>query len=186
MIDPAERIASESARLGQLLSGIKGLSRSGALSPEPLDLCALLKEVVALWEVEAGQREIDLEIDAADDVPCVRADYAQIRRVVDNLVKNALEAVERGPGRVTLGAAARDAHVAITITDTGPGLSNEDDLFRLFATTKEDGSGLGLVICRQIVEAHEGRIRSVSRDEGAAFEIVLPVDGPTNLEPRSG
>jgi hypothetical protein len=99
-----------------------------------------------------------------------------LHRVVDNVVKNALEAVGHGPGRVEMTVELRAPdRIAILTHDTGPGLPPDIDVFALFATTKNDGTGLGLPTCRQIVEAHGGQISAADHPpRGATITIELP------------
>jgi signal transduction histidine kinase len=107
----------------------------------------------------------------------VRADADQLHRVFDNLVKNALEAIGEGPGTIALAVEIRTPErVAITVSDTGPGLPSGLDVFALFATTKSDGTGLGLPTCRQIIEAHGGQITAAAHlPHGATITIELPL-----------
>jgi signal transduction histidine kinase len=96
--------------------------------------------------------------------------------VVDNVVKNALEAIGHGPGRVDVTIELRaPERVAILASDSGPGLPPDIDVFGLFATTKSDGTGLGLPTCRQIVEAHGGQITAADHaPHGVTITIELP------------
>jgi two-component system NtrC family sensor kinase len=108
------------------------------------------------------------------------ADPDQLRRLFDNLVKNALEAIDQGPGCVTIAATVgADDIVRISVSDTGPGLPPDANPFALFESTKEDGTGLGLAIAKQIAEAHGGGIEIAPVDpHGAVFQVALPRQGP--------
>ena len=108
-------------------------------------------------------------------------------RVLDNLVKNAIEAIGRGPGEVRISLSAGDSArrgVRVSVSDTGSGLPETVDVFRLFETTKPNGSGLGLPIARRIIEAHGGGL-SFARCEphGTVFHIDLPAGGAGAIEP---
>src|SRR4029453_15105781 len=103
-------------------------------------------------------------------------DKAKLLRVLDNLVKNAIEAIGQGPGEVCLSlSGSHGSRVRLSISDSGSGIPETVDVFRLFETTKPSGSGLGLPIARRIVEAHGGGL-SFARHEphGTVFHIDLP------------
>jgi signal transduction histidine kinase len=100
--------------------------------------------------------------------------------VLDNLVKNALEALEQGPGEIHLAVAIPALErIVFTVEDSGPGIPENQDVFRLFETTKAYGTGLGLAIAREIVVAHGGLIAHEPRaPHGTIFTVELPQAGP--------
>jgi signal transduction histidine kinase len=102
-----------------------------------------------------------------------------MRRVFDNLVKTAIEAIESGPGTIRVRATADGAErVRIDVEDTGQGVPSDIDPFRLFHTSKPDGTGLGLPIVREIVQAHGGSVSfAPAPTRGACVRVVLPVHG---------
>ena len=110
----------------------------------------------------------------------LHADEVLLRRVLDNLLKNAIEAVPTGAGEVVLSAASTaDGDVCIAVDDNGGGIAPGLDVFRLFETTKPEGTGIGLAVARQLVEAHGGSITHQPRPEGGTrFAVVLPIEGP--------
>jgi two-component system, LuxR family, sensor kinase FixL len=116
-------------------------------------------------------------------LPPVFVDHVQIQQVVLNLVRNAVEAMEQVERReLTIGtrAIAEQAMAEIIVADTGPGIAPElaERLFQPFVTTKETGMGLGLSICREIVEAHHGRLTTAPAPSGGAeFRVILPITG---------
>jgi signal transduction histidine kinase len=107
----------------------------------------------------------------------VPADVDQLEQVLINLVKNAAEASLPTQGRVRIGWRSMDRFVELAIEDEGPGVGDTTNLFVPFFTTKPDGSGIGLVLCREIVEAHEGRMSLATRPEGrgAVARVRLPL-----------
>jgi two-component system sensor kinase FixL len=117
-----------------------------------------------------------LDFDRAD--PAILADSVQIQQVVFNLVRNALEAMDGRAARdlVVTTKAAGDAEVEISVADTGPGLPPDPEaLFRPFTSSKPTGLGIGLSICRTIVEAHGGQLRAEPRPGGGAvFRFTVP------------
>jgi len=120
-----------------------------------------------------------LELDHA--LPPVLVDHVQVQQVVLNLVRNAVEAMEQVERReLTVGTRAvpEQEMVEVIIADTGPGIAPElaDRLFQPFVTTKATGMGLGLSICREIVEAHHGRLTTAPASTGGAvFRVTLPI-----------
>ena len=172
---PTEHMVAAVKRLDALTQDFKTFLREQRLSPVRLALDTFLREIASVWEPEARRRKIAIEVAPLPQPLAVRGDPDQLRRLFDNLVKNALEAVGRGPGRVTLSAAAADERVCVSVQDTGPGVSAGARVFDLFESTKPEGTGLGLTIARQIAEAHGGGIDLASAEpHGAVFHVYLP------------
>jgi PAS domain S-box-containing protein len=178
LLQPAEKVVSEVRRLEVLINEFREFSREQRLHREPIDVPRFLQEVVALWQPVARPQAIALWLEAPEDVPMLYADPDKLHRVFDNLVKNAVEAVEPGPGHVVLRVTIpTPANVRISVEDTGPGIPETVDVFRLFETTKPDGSGLGLTIAKEIVLAHGGSIEFTSRHpHGTIFHVTLPFE----------
>jgi two-component system sensor kinase FixL len=177
----ADLMAATVQRLEALVGEFKEFARGQRLCLRTLELPAFLHEIVAGWGQEAMERGIALEVDVADLVPAIRADRDKLRRVVDNLIKNALEAIDSGPGMIRVSAESQKQEcVRIVVIDNGPGVPEGVDVFALFETTKAKGTGLGLPICRQIIEAHGGGIGYAPRvPRGTVFSVELPTHGPT-------
>ena len=128
--------------------------------------------------------EINVELDLTEALPDVLVDSIQIQQVILNLVRNSMEAIENHADdqrRITIATRiARPGRIEVIITDTGPGLDREivDNIFNAFVTTKSEGMGIGLSICKSIVEAHGGEVASRQRPGGGAiFSFVLPTGG---------
>jgi PAS domain S-box-containing protein len=176
-----EHLTSAVHRLDALTHEFKTFLREQRLVPVAIDLRELLADLRAVWHPEADRRGVRVEIRPPDggDATLV-ADPDQLRRLFDNLVKNALEAIDQGPGCVTIAATVgADDIVRISVSDTGPGLPPDANPFALFESTKEDGTGLGLAIAKQIAEAHGGGIEIAPVDpHGAVFQVALPRQGP--------
>lgn len=173
---PAERIVSEVRRLDGLIKDFLDFARQQRLRLQAVALPALVRRVFELWQPVAAARGIAIAIDVAADVPLLTADEGKLRRVLDNLVKNAVEAIEEGPGRVDMEVRrVADDRVRIAVSDTGRGMPEDVDVFRLFETTKRDGSGLGLPIAKQIVVAHGGHVGVERREpKGTTVYVDLP------------
>jgi two-component system sensor kinase FixL len=177
---PADRIVSEVRRLDGLIKDFLDFARQQRLDLRTVALRSLLRRVVELWQPVAAARAVTIALEVAADVPPLTVDEDKIRRVLDNLVKNGVEAIGQGPGRVDVRARRMPGdRVRIDVADTGPGVPEGVDVFRLFETTKRDGSGLGLPIAKQIVVAHGGHI-GFERGEstGTTFYVDLPAPPP--------
>jgi signal transduction histidine kinase len=115
-------------------------------------------------------------------VPTVRADAVQIQQVIVNLVRNAIEAMAatmEGPKPLWIHSRREGDDVVVDVRDHGVGLADSEKIFEPFVTTKETGLGIGLAICRSIVEAHAGRIWAARNPErGVTFSFSLPIENP--------
>jgi signal transduction histidine kinase len=152
----------------------------------PLDLNDLVREVLALLRAEVERQRVLVRTELADDLPRIPANLVQLRQVVVNLVVNAtdaMSAVDDRPRVLSLKSATHDIdRLSLTIADTGTGIDPEivESIFDPFFTTKSHGMGMGLSICRSIVENHGGRLSvSAARPHGATFNLVLPTRGVT-------
>ncbi len=174
---PLEQLVSEVRRLEELIREFLSFAREQRLDLHAIELPAFLQGVVELWRPVASAHRVKLQLRGEIAVPRLEADESKLRRVLDNLVKNAIEAVGEGPGEVTLAVSAPSSEkVRISVEDTGPGIPATVQVFRLFETTKESGSGLGLAVSKQIVLAHGGDLVFNSREpHGTAFHIELPL-----------
>ncbi|HEX5102855.1 MAG TPA: PAS domain S-box protein, partial [Pirellulaceae bacterium] len=178
-----EQIAQQARRAGEVLRRITQFARKGEFHPAALDLNDVVRAVLAMLDLEIGQQNVEIRRDLAGKLPAVSGDRLLIEQVLVNLVRNALDALQAaqsGARIVTLRTRAEAEGVVLSVGDTGPGLS-ETQLARAFEpyfTTKSDGIGLGLAICRSTIEAHRGRIWVRNNPEGGAtFSIQLPRDG---------
>ena len=176
---PVEHIVSEVRRLDAFISEFMDFAREQRLDMQPIHLPRFLRECLDLWEPVAHARDITLTLDAPSQVPPLRADVEKLRRVFDNLLKNAVEAVDRGPGRIGIRVGLHGPErVRISVEDTGSGIPETLQVFRLFETTKPNGTGLGLAIAKQIVQAHGGTIDFARmRPRGTVFHLEFPLEG---------
>lgn len=176
----ARQILAEAQRIDALLREFKDFTREQRLELQLLDLKPFLAECVTQWRPLTRARDVALHAELEDRLPVVRADGDKLRRVLDNLVRNSLEAIDRGPGRILLRSHIPETErVRISVIDDGPGVPPSVDPFRLFETTKPYGTGLGLPIAQQIVRAHGGQIWFERLDpRGTAFHVDLLRGGP--------
>jgi signal transduction histidine kinase len=141
------------------------------------DLVALIREVVELMDNAFKERGVVFHLDAPSPLPTFAFDPGQIRQVLINLFKNALEAMPHG-GELNVTAAVQSTTLVLTIGDTGSGIAPEQmpNLFTPFFTTKQGGTGLGLTICRGLISQHQGEISIASEVErGTTCTIQLPL-----------
>jgi PAS domain S-box-containing protein len=181
-----ERMISNGRRASEVVARLRALARKDASQRVELDLNDIVDDVLPLVEREIFRHRIKLVVDLASPAPRVLGDRIQLQQVLLNLVVNAIQAmstIRSGPRTLTIvsdtrldGASSKIA--TLKVNDTGPGIASDavDRLFMAFYTTKTDGMGMGLSICRSIIEAHGGRIAAAPGAEGgASFVLELPL-----------
>jgi two-component system sensor kinase FixL len=180
MRDVAAKLSQQTVRAGEIIRRLRDFVAKRESDRSLQDLNAVLQESIALGFVGAAHSSISLRTQLAAGLPSVAVDRVQIQQVLINLMRNAIEAMQGAPKRVLTVSSARDdgPFLRVSVADTGPGLSDAmaATLFQPFVTTKAQGLGIGLSICRTIVEAHGGRLW-VEKNErgGATFHFRLPV-----------
>ncbi|HEY8516514.1 MAG TPA: ATP-binding protein [Candidatus Binatia bacterium] len=170
-------ISAEIDRLGSVVSSLLGFARPLRLAPRPVEVSKLFDQALLLARPDLEAKEIRVVRREDGALPPVRADSDLVVQVLLGLLANAVEAVPRG-GEVALEARATDGVVEIGVADSGPGIPEDlrARVFEPFFTTRDKGTGLGLAVARQIVEAHQGRIEVGERPGGGArFCISLPL-----------
>jgi PAS domain S-box-containing protein len=175
-----KQIAEAGHRASQVIDGIREMFQKGSQKKESLDVNQLIREVLEFVRAEAQKKSVLVRSDLLDEIRPVMANRIQLQQVMLNLVINAIDAMDtvtdgRRLLRVTSTLRAPD-HVLIAVEDTGPGIAPKDvnRIFDPFFTTKPHGMGMGLAICRSIVEAHGGHLSARSApDRGSVFEIAL-------------
>lgn len=173
------RVEGEVQRMARLLDEFRGMSRRQAFLFEAVSPKALLEHLVTDHRAEYEARGVRVVLCYEPDLPAIRVDRCKMLQVLLNLGKNAVEAMGRAGGTLTLGAHAEEDGVVVTVGDTGPGVADDIDVFEPFATTKPDGTGLGLPVARQIVAGHGGRLSYRSEpDCGTTFSVWLPLGSP--------
>jgi C4-dicarboxylate-specific signal transduction histidine kinase len=174
-------ISGDGNRMGEVIARIRGLINKVPPRRDPLDMNQAISDATTLTRTELIRHRVALQVRLARKPPMVRGDRVQLQQVLLNLIVNAVEsmsALPEGPRELKI-SSARDARdsVLIEVRDSGPGLRPEDfeRAFQAFHTSKPDGMGLGLSICRSIVEAHGGRLwASANAPRGAIFQFTLP------------
>jgi len=176
----AENLVRESARASAVVDRVRSLFSEKDALREPTDLNSLIGEVALLLRDEAVRRGVSVRLELDTEIPRLQVDPIQIQQLLLNLVMNSLEAAsDTGrEGQVTVCSRFdRPKHVLISVRDNGVGISEQvrEKIFDPFFTTKQHGTGIGLSICRSIVEAHDGRIWSDHLEPGAVFHVELEV-----------
>jgi len=177
-------VSRELEHIRRITSDFLSLARPRPPERRSVNPAELLEDLYLIMESEATLYDISLQMDVASDLPEVWMDPDQIRQVILNLFKNAVQAMDNG-GRLMIGVRAEDNHLVIKVADTGKGIPPDvlPHIFQPFQTTKEKGTGLGLTVCRHIVEAHGGRITvESSRGVGTTFRVFLPLGNAPPVE----
>ena len=177
-----QSIVSDCLRVGQVVASVRAMFKKDIPDRTLLDINNVIREVFTLLSVELEGRGVVVKTSLAEGLPYLLADHVQMQQVILNLIRNASEAMSStAPGEriLWLKSAATDAgECIVAVEDSGPGIDPEalERIFERFFTTKGTGMGMGLSICRSIVEAHGGRLTARRvRGRGMAFEIVLPL-----------
>ncbi|HTT40279.1 MAG TPA: ATP-binding protein [Burkholderiales bacterium] len=176
----AERTVRDANLAFEVVNRVRALFKQAEPAARAVDLNQVIEQVRLLILQEMSGRGVRIETDLQRDLPVIPADRVQIREVLVNLVRNGIEAMEamtEAP-RLLMIRSRREGsgYVRVEVCDSGCGLQDPESVFKPFFTTKKTGMGMGLSICRTIVEAHEGRI-SVRPNEGAGatFTVELPL-----------
>ena len=176
-------IVNDADRASDVVDRIGSLVKKAPPRKEVVDLNAAILEVTALTHGEAVKTGVTVATQLADDSPPIRCDRVQLQQVMLNLIVNAIQSmsgVEDGNRELHISTASIEPEgVCVAVRDTGPGLRPESlpRLFEPFYTTKPDGMGMGLSICRSIVQAHGGRLWATSREpRGALFQFAIPAE----------
>jgi PAS domain S-box-containing protein len=177
-----EWVIDDGNRASEVIRRVRALAKKTDIEKVSLDLNSVVKEVITLVQRELSSHNVSLCKELAPTLPVILGDRVQLQQVIINLVMNGIEAMEPVMDRprelVIRSGQDETRRVLVSVTDCGVGISaeNANRLFNAFFTTKSSGLGMGLSICRSIVEAHGGRL-SVCRNEGpgATFQFVLPL-----------
>jgi PAS domain S-box-containing protein len=176
----AARTVSDARRAGDIIRRIRSMASHGEPELLPLALNDVVEEVMVFLGPELRRQAVEATLNLAADLPSVRGDRVQLQQVFANLAVNALQAMaDQGERRLIIRTAQTEPKtVYAEVEDTGPGIppGQLDHLFQSFFTTKKGGMGIGLAICRSIVESHGGRLgaTNLSGGAGARFRFTLP------------
>ena len=173
-------LLAEIANLKTIIGRFSDFSKMPAPQPQPVQMNELVREVGKLFQAQfqrPNSPKLEAKYELADRLPEIAADPVLLRRAIENLVLNALDAMPKG-GALTFRTAAKGANIRLEMTDTGEGLTAEEcaRLFTPYYTTKQFGTGLGLAIVQSVISDHQGRIWVTSqKGHGTTFHRELPV-----------
>jgi PAS domain S-box-containing protein len=183
-----DRIIGDGKRAADIVSRIRDFSKKAPTRKEDLEINEAILEIMTLTRAAVSDHGVLVKMQLSDELPSILGDRIQLQQVILNLIMNAIEAmseVAEGSRELLISTSeAESGSVFVAVSDSGPGLpqTNLDRLFEAFYTTKASGLGMGLLICRSIVEAHGGRLWAAPDEpRGAVFCVMLPV-GKNALE----
>jgi PAS domain S-box-containing protein len=178
----AEWVIEDGVRAGEVIRRVRALANKTDVEKLPLDINSVVSDIIPLVRRELISHGVSLRSELTPALPMILGDRIQLQQVIINLVMNGIEAMEsvsNQPRELVIRSRQDEPHgVLLSVTDYGVGISADDSgrLFKAFFTTKSSGMGMGLSICRSIVEAHAGRLSAFGNEgAGATFQFVLPL-----------
>jgi PAS domain S-box-containing protein len=181
-----EWVIDDGNRASEVIRRVRALANKTSIEKVPLDINDVVREVIALVQRELISHRVSLRTELAPVLPMILGDRIQLQQVIINLVMNGIEAMQSitdRPRELVIRSRQDETHqVLVRVADCGVGISaeNVDRLFNPFFTTKSSGMGMGLSICRSIMEAHGGRLWATANvPHGATFQFTLPVNADT-------
>ncbi len=197
--DAFGQVVADGRRMAEVIGSIRAIFKQDLRSRISLDINEIVREALRLAREDVRKEAILVRTELNDHVPQVKGDRIQLQQVLLNLITNAIESMASHDGPRILSVSSythENGGVTVSIADTGMGIVSKDTdrIFNPLFTTKSDGMGMGLSICRSIIEAHDGRLRvAPNKSQGAIFQFSLGIDpeaiqrGPTAIVPeRSG
>jgi C4-dicarboxylate-specific signal transduction histidine kinase len=175
-------IVKEGNRAGEVVGRIRALIKKAPPRKDAVAINDAILEVIALTRTEAADNNVSVRMQLAEDLPHIRGDRIQLQQVLLNLFINAIEAmrdVGEEERELLISTRHESDGVSVEVRDSGPGFATADldRVFEAFYTTKPGGLGLGLSICRSIIEAHNGRLSARPNEpRGAIFGFIAPAD----------
>jgi C4-dicarboxylate-specific signal transduction histidine kinase len=175
------QIETAGHRASEVVANVKSMFQRDTQDRSKIDINRLIWTVLGLVNIDLRKGQISLKTELGEQLQPVLGNRVQLQQVILNLVMNAIDAMRSVPDRVlTVTTLNERDGVHVSIADTGIGIepSNLDQIFKPLFTTKEHGMGMGLSICRSVIESHNGRIWvSAGQERGSIFHLILPTDG---------
>jgi PAS domain S-box-containing protein len=182
LLPALEKAAAQAQRAGKIISRIRDFVKRSEPRRQAIQIQTVVDNAISLAEIHSRKRQVAISHSVPDNLPDVFADPILIEQVLLNLLKNGLESMEHSTVETLFVAVTlHDHQIEVSVTDRGHGLSDPERLFEPFFSTKSEGLGMGLNICRTIIESHHGRLWASSNpDGGTIFRFTLPC--ASNLE----
>ena len=184
-----DHIAADARRAGAVIDSTRGIFKKDLRSSTSVDINKLIADALVVLDADLQRHRVSVRADPKTDLPKVIGDPTQLRQALVNLMTNAISSMATTSGArvLSIRAEVRDDGVLVSVEDTGTGIRPEDmeRVFNPLFTSKPDGMGMGLTICRSIIDAHHGRLWVVpDSPRGAVFQFVLPADKVTSGDAR--
>ncbi len=183
LLSAMQKASDQAERAGKIIRRMRDMVKKSDPNRQPIALVELLEEARAFGDIEAQRTGTQIVVDLPENLPRIDVDRIMIEQVLLNLVKNGIEAMHDTPfasRRLEISARQLDARwLQVAVADQGHGLADEDveKIFAPFYTTKQEGMGIGLAICRSIIEFHQGRLWVEPRREGGTiFRFTVPIE----------
>jgi C4-dicarboxylate-specific signal transduction histidine kinase len=184
-----EGIVSEGHRAGEVIESIRGMFKNADQEKTSIDITKLVRDMLGLMLGELQANQVSVQTELAGNLPDVRGNRVQLQQVILNLIRNAIEAMSSVTNRARVLRVSSAIHepdsVLVSVEDSGTGIDAKDSdrIFDSFFTTKPQGTGMGLSICRSIIEGHRGRLwASSGTDHGAVLNVLLPAGRPIHSD----
>lgn len=181
LLSALNKASGQAQRAGKIIHRMRDMVKKNDPHLHPVTLANIVEETLSLADIEARKTHTEIILELPEDLPKVIADRIMIEQVLFNLARNAIEAMTAVPiekRKLHIAATPLDGRlIEVAVSDNGPGLAGKalEEVFAPFFTTKAEGLGIGLAICRSIVEFHQGRLWAEARPEGGTvFKFTLP------------
>jgi signal transduction histidine kinase len=184
MTTSIDTIKNEAKRLNHIINQFLSLARPSRLKLDLININQVIEKVMNIIKHQAKNQNINISLQLAAKLESIYGDEDQLIQVLLNIILNGFAAIEQN-GKISICSKMHDGKIYIDIKDTGQGipLKIQDRIFDLYFSTKKEGGGIGLSVCKNIIEAHEGRITFKSKiGEGTTFTIEIPVKDPTTVQ----
>ena len=189
-MESLRRIAADGHRADRVIEGVRATFKNSARDKRPVDVNEIIQEALAFEQDDLRKHRILVQTAPTVQLPAVHGDRVQLQQVLLNLITNAIHAMATTAEPRVLSVRSetyKQGGILVSVADTGPGI-NASDLNRIFNplfTTKPDGMGMGLAICRSIIEAHDGRLWvTANTPQGAVFQFALSADAAVSAAPE--
>jgi len=182
LVDLLDKVIGQATRAGDVVTRMRGMVQRHELEPKLIDIERAVAECVGMVKMDCELRDIQIRLAPEDSFPSVVVDEIHLQQVILNLLRNAMQAIEGAPPggarEITVALRVKDREeVVVEVSDRGTGIAEGDleRIFESFYSTKSDGLGVGLAICRKLIEAHGGKLWASHREGGGAiFSFTLP------------